>query len=73
MTDLFYQGHVYVDTGETPCPREGWEDGLVATQTEDGTPAWWQDGHLFVLDKDQSVDVPVFAKWAGVIKRTVAG
>jgi len=53
---LNYQGHVYVDAGETPGPREGWEDGLVATQTEDGVPAWWEGGHLFVLDAGLSTD-----------------
>lgn len=53
---LNYQGHVYVDTGEAPCPIPGGEDGLCHTQTEDGTPAWWDDGHLYVLDESASSD-----------------
>lgn len=54
MTDkiedtLNYQGNTYVNAGEAPCPREGWEDGLVMTQTPDGVPAYWSDGCLYVL------------------------
>lgn len=65
MTDtLNYQGHVYVDAGEAECPIVGDEDGMVATQTEEGVPAWWGDGHLFVLDQEQSENIPILNAWA---------
>ncbi len=59
MNKLYYQGHVYSDHGEAPCPIPGCEDGMVVTHTEDGTPAYWNDGHLFVKDESNSSDTPV--------------
>lgn len=63
---LNYQGHVYKDQGEAPCPEEGWEDALVVTTDADGNPAYWSDGHLYVLDDSQSTDTiftPLADKW----------
>lgn len=57
MTDtLNYQGHYYIDQGEAPCPMPGCEDGIIATQTDDGVPAYWDEGHLFVFDPELSTD-----------------
>jgi len=65
MSDLYYQGHVYVDAGEAPCPIPGCEDGLVATHTEGETAnAYWEDGHLFVLDEVQSTETNI-NDWTG--------
>ena len=54
LQSLFFHGHRYDDKGETPCPLEGCDDGLVATKDDDGTPAWWQKGHLFVRNDAES-------------------
>ena len=58
MTDsLHYQGHVYVDAGPAPCPMPGREDCLIATNTDgEVANAYWSDGHIFVLDPEQSTD-----------------
>jgi len=53
---LNYQGHIYQDVGEVPCPMPGCEDGIIATQTDTGIPAYWDEGHLFVLNVEISVD-----------------
>lgn len=64
IATLNYQGHVYVDTGETPCPLPGAEGGVVFTRTENDVPAWWWRGHLYVYDERQSVNIPILNEWA---------
>jgi hypothetical protein len=61
---LTYQGHVYVDHGEFPCPIEGGEDALIPTKDPEGNEAWWMDGHLFVYDEEQSTDDALRTAWA---------
>lgn len=56
---LFYNGHTYNNVGPAPCPIPGCEDGMVATSDANGVPAWWTDGCLFVMDRRESVEVPV--------------
>lgn len=64
-SNLFYLGHVYEDRGEYPCPIKGCEDGLVKT-TFQGQPAWWDEGHIFVLIS--TTDVHPAADWARKMK-----
>lgn len=54
LKKLFFHGHQYDDAGPAPCPLEGCDDGQVATFTDDGTPAWWQRGHLFIRNDAKS-------------------
>jgi len=65
---LFFQGHVYDDAGEADCPWPGHEDCTIGTEAEDGTPAWWQSGHLYILNKIASVLTGNrFNDWAGKV------
>lgn len=47
---LYFNGHYYTDQGAAPCPIDGKDNCTIGTTTEDGVPAWWQNGHLYVRD-----------------------
>lgn len=55
---LFYQGHTYNNVGPAPCPIPGNEDAMIATSVN-GVPAWWQNGFMFLMEKDESKETHV--------------
>lgn len=64
---LYYQGHVYVFVGTYPCPIDGAENGMIPCKYK-GRPAWWQDGYVYVLDEEQSVNIPVLNDWVRKVR-----
>jgi len=51
---IYHNGHEYEDEGEYPCPLPGYEHALIVVTTM-SKPAYWQDGHIYVLVKNTPV------------------
>jgi hypothetical protein len=63
---LYMNTHKYVDVGEFPCPMLSITGPAIVGTEYFGLPAYWSDGHIFVLDG--TTDLPPALDWVTRLK-----